>query len=264
MSERDEYPAGVPCWVEGLHRDVDAAVAFYGQVMGWEIDDEGRGEFMARLRGRDVAGMARMPDEVKDSDSAWMTHVAVDSADGAAEAATAAGGTVLAGPMDLSPEGTLVVIADPEGAVIGAWEAGRHQGAQLVNEAGAWSISALNTADPDRAKAFYGDLFGWETEDFGPPGAGIAVFRLPGYFGGEPSQPVPRDVVAAMAPLAEGPARWSVDFWIADADAAAAKTQELGGSILSGPEDAPPFREAVLADPQGAEFAVSQMVAPPD
>jgi len=76
---------------------------------------------------------------------------------------------------------------------------------------------------------------------------------------------VPRDVVAAMEPEAPGgePARWGVDFWIADADAAAATAERRGGAVLEAPADAGPFRSAVLADPAGASFSVSQLLATP-
>ncbi len=70
-----------------------------------------------------------------------------------------------------------------------------------------------------------------------------------------PEQPVPRDVVAAMASAGDGEAaHWRVDFWIADADAAAARATELGGSVVAGPDDAPPFREAVLRRPGGRDL----------
>ena len=82
--------------------------------------------------------------------------------------------------------------------------------------------------------------------------------------GGVPEQPVPREVVAVMVRAGDGGAAlWRVDFWIADADAAAARATELGGSVVAGPEDAGPFREAVLADPAGATFSVSQLTAGP-
>ena len=40
---------------------------------------------------------------------------------------------------------------------------------------------------------------------------------------------------------------------------------DLAGKVpvLAGPEDAGPFREAVLADPAGATFSVSQLTAGP-
>jgi uncharacterized protein len=264
MSERDDYPAGVPCWVEGLHRDPDAACEFYGALMGWEFEGSG-GEpeyFVARLRGREVAGLAPMPREIEDTDGVWMTHVAVHSAAATAEAAAAAGGQVLAGPMHLPPAGTLAVIADPAGAVSCAWEREGRVGAELVNEPGAWSMSRLATPDVAGADAFYEALFGWKAEPFGPPEANIAVYRLPGYFGGEPTQPVPRDVVAVRmpAPQRERPG-WALDFWVDDAQETVARAAEMGGTVVAGPYDAPPsFKQAILADPQGGTFSVSQLL----
>lgn len=258
------YPAGVPCWVEGLHRDLQAARDFYGRLMGWEFESSG-GEpeyLVARHRGCAVAGLAPMPESLEDVDGVWMTHVAVDSAADAAEAATAAGGTVMAGPMHLPPAGSLTVIRDPTGAVFCAWEREARGGAEMVNEAGAWSMSSLKTPDPDRAAAFYGRLFGWQTEPFGPPEANISLFRLPGYVGGTETQPVPRDVVAVMMPLDPGQdPHWHLDFWVSDAEDAVAKTRALGGDVVVEPYDAPPaFKQAVLADPQGAVFSISQLM----
>jgi hypothetical protein len=74
------------------------------------------------------------------------------------------------------------------------WQLGEHRGAEVVNEPGAWAMSLLSTPDAEAATAFYGAVFGWQTEDFG----GATMLRLPGYVGGEPQQPVPRDVVAVM------------------------------------------------------------------
>lgn len=34
MSERDDYPPGVPCWVDTVQADAEAAVRFYGELMG--------------------------------------------------------------------------------------------------------------------------------------------------------------------------------------------------------------------------------------
>src|SRR4051812_28317739 len=58
MSERDDYPAGVPCWVDTLQADVNAALDFYGQLFGWTFEGPGPlpgglpGQyFVAQLRG---------------------------------------------------------------------------------------------------------------------------------------------------------------------------------------------------------------------
>jgi len=189
--------------------------------------------------------------------------VRTDSADATAQAVRSAGGTVLAEPFDAPPAGRMAVLADPAGAVFCAWEAEAREGARLVNEPSAWSMSALHTTDPEGSRSFYSDVFGWQAEAFGPPEAGVWMLRLPGYVGGEPEQPVPRDVVAMMFRASDAAApHWRPDFWIADVDAAAERATELGGSVVEAPADVPgiPFRSALLADGNGARFSLSHLV----
>jgi uncharacterized protein len=149
------------------------------------------------------------------------------------------------------------VLADPAGAVLCVWQPGERHGARLVNEPSAWAMSVLQTRDQESCEAFYRDVFGWQTEAFGP--SGVTLFRLPGYVGGEPLQPVPRDVVAVMAPLADdsAPSRWNPDFWVHDADEVAGKASGLGGRVLAPPSDNGGMRQAVVADPDGAVFSVT-------
>jgi uncharacterized protein len=274
MSKRDTYPPGVPCWVETGQPDPRASVDFYGDVFGWEFVGPGRmpgeppGEyFVARLRGVDVAGVGSQPAAGAPPAPAWSTYISVESADAAASSARSANGTVVVEPFDAPPAGRMAVLADPSGAVFCAWEADERVGAGIVNEPGAWSMSTLNTPDPEACKAFYGAMFGWEPDAFDLGGAQIPLFRLPGFVGGEPRQPVPRDVVAVMAPMSgdqgpsDAPAHWSVDFWVDDPDGVAERVAERGGEVVVPPFDTPVFRGAVLADPQGAVFSVSKVAA---
>jgi uncharacterized protein len=248
MSERNGYEPGVPCWVDTWRADAEPTLGFYSQLFGWE---PARGEYsIFRLRGRDAAGVGQRAGQ----EPAWTTYIWVADADKAAEQAIAAGGTIVAEPFESLDGGRIAIVRDPAGAVFGVWELGEHRGAEIVNEPGAWSMSLLVTPDPEGANAFYGAVFGWTTQDFG----GATMYRLPGYVGGEPQQPVPRDVVAAMAPGET--AMWRPDFWVPDADAAAAKTVELGGRVLMAPTQGPAGRNAVLADPEGAQFSVSKVV----
>jgi predicted enzyme related to lactoylglutathione lyase len=188
--------------------------------------------------------------------AAWGTHVWVDSADQTAWKVEEAGGSVIGLPFDSPAGGRQVVLADPAGAVFCAWEPGEHRGAGLVNEPSAWAMSALATPDPEGAKRFYGAVFGWEPEAFGE----MTMWRLPGFVGGEPQQPVPRDVVAIMLPPGDSPAYWNVDFWVHDVDETVARADELGGRAIVPPyEPMPGFRQAVLADPHGAAFSVTKV-----
>jgi hypothetical protein len=197
-----------------------------------------------------VAGVGAQPPGVP---SAWNTYVSVASAEDAVRAAAAAGGQIVFEPFDALPAGRVAVIEDPAGGVICLWEPAQRLGCQLVNEPSAYAMSMLHTPDPDAAARFYGEVFGWQTDDFVP---GVSLFRLPGYVGGEPAQPVPRDVVAVMA-AEETPSYWGVDFWVDDADALAGRAPELGGGVVVAPFNAGPMRQAVLADPAGAVFSVT-------
>jgi predicted enzyme related to lactoylglutathione lyase len=264
MSARDDYEPGVPCWIDALLPDPDAAMAFYAGLFGWEF--EGPGDmpgdppgryYVARLRGRDVAGVGSQP---VGSAPSWNTYVSVASADEAARATGEAGGAVLTAPLDAPPAGRLAVLADPAGAAFSVWEPGERKGAQLVNEPGAWAMSHLTTPDPERAAAFYGAVFGWTTETFGEGAGAITMFRLPGYVGGEPRQPVSREVIATMGGADGGaPAAWNINLWDHDVDASAAKAVELGGRAVAAPFDTPMSRMAVLADPAGVAFTVSNV-----
>jgi predicted enzyme related to lactoylglutathione lyase len=260
MSERDTYPAGVPCWVTNLQHDVPRAVAFYEGVFGWDMEsgpDDLAPYALGRVRGRDVAAIGSMPEDAERP--GWVTEIRVDDLPATVRAVRERGGEVLRDDLDFGATGRLGVFVDPVGAVFCAWEGGDREGAQLVNEPGAWAMSALQTDAPDRAAAFYCAVFGWETEAFGP----ATLFRLPGYVGGEPSQPVARDVVAVMVPTSsEAPATWGVDFWIGDLDRALEDVRRLGGHVVVGPYDAPPaFRQALVTDCGGASFTLSQKLA---
>jgi predicted enzyme related to lactoylglutathione lyase len=269
MSERDGFEPGVPCWVQAVHPDPDAAVAFYTQLFGWEAEnlmpaDHPGDHFVCRLRGRDVAAIVSQHGAPAPPSAVWTTHVWVENADDAAGKVRDAGGSVVAEPFDSPGGGRQAVVSDPSGAVLCVWEPGERRGAQLVNEPGAWSMSALSTSDPEACKRFYGEVFGWETETFGLGDAQMTMWKLPGYVGGEPQQPVARDVIATMLPSSGDGAgaqpHWSVDFWTWNVDDAVTKAAQLGGEVTSGPYDIPDvgMRQAVIADPQAASLSLTQ------
>jgi predicted enzyme related to lactoylglutathione lyase len=254
MSERHAYPAGVPCWVDVLVPDPGAVEDFYGDVFGWDFTEPTENGYrVARIRGLDVVGLGQATQPM----SSWNTYIRVESVDAACERAAEDGGTVLVGPMDVLPAGRLAVIVDPAQAAFAIWEARDREGAQLINEPGTWQMSSLHTHEPDAAATFYGALFGWEAEEFG----GATLFRLPGYVGGRSRQPIPQDVVAIMAPRELSvPPHWNVNLQVSDADLTAEVAAAQGGKLIAPPFDTPGFRNAVIQDPQGAVFSVSQLV----
>jgi uncharacterized protein len=277
MPELDRYIPGVPCWIDTSQPDPDAAVAFYRDLFGWDVEDvmpAGSDEkyFMARIRGRDVAGIGGVPEGAPPM-AMWNTYVWVQSADETAAKVKDAGGSVIAEPFDVMDAGRMAVFSDPEGAVFCVWQPNRHRGAQIVNEPSSLNFNGLNTRDLDGAKAFYGAVFGWAT--LGLDGAAL-TWTLPGYGDHlERLNPGTRermaamgavkgfeDVVASILPIPadheDMPAHWTVTFATDNADATAEKASALGGKLLAPPFDAPWVRMTIIADPQGATFIASQ------
>jgi predicted enzyme related to lactoylglutathione lyase len=284
--ERDGYPAGVPCWVDTPQPDPEAATRFYGGLFGWEFEDRMPADsaghyFVGQLRGRDVAAVSSQPPGMPPT-PVWNTYVWVDSADEATAKAKEAGGRALIEPFDAAGAGRMALLADPEGATFSVMQAKGHRGAQLVNEPGTWNFSELNTRDPEGAKAFYGALFGWEADTIDGGDGEFTMFRQPGYgdylaerdpelrerMADVEAPPGFEDAVAWLVPMmgdqatADTPAHWSITFAVDDADAAADRAAELGGTVLAPPFDAPWVRMTVLRDPQGAAFTASKFMPP--
>lgn len=114
---------GEICWSELMTRDVAAARAFYGSVMGWTFTETtipGQPPYtVCHAGGRMVAGIMPMDGpQWEGVPVAWGTYVAVDDADAACTAAAAAGGRVVQPPFDVPTVGRIAVIADPTGAVV--------------------------------------------------------------------------------------------------------------------------------------------------
>jgi predicted enzyme related to lactoylglutathione lyase len=278
MPERDGYIPGVPCWVDATEPDPAAALPFYRGLFGLEFEDampEGSESeyFIGRIRGGDVAAVGSSPAGGPPI-ATWNTYIWIDSADETAMKVREAGGAVVVEPFDVMDAGRMAVLTDPEGAAFCVWQAGKHKGAHVVNEAGSLNFNGLATRDPEGARAFYGAVFGWKTLEL----SSGAMWTLPGY-GDHLEEKTPGlreqmaqmgapegfiDVVAALNPIAaddsDTPAHWSVVFAVDDAEATAATARELGGEVVAEPRDAPWTRTTVIKDPQGAMFVASQFV----
>lgn len=112
---------------------------------------------------------------------------------------------------------------------------------------GSFSWTDLATSDPDGAKRFYVELFGWEFEDQPIPddGGNYSDYTMLRKDGKE---------VAALYRAQEGvPIAWGSYVTVESADATAARAAELGGTPLGEPIDVMEAgRMAVIQDPTGA------------
>ena len=254
MPTRDSYAAGVPNWVDLATSDQPAAKDFYAGLFGWTYDDMEMGDgavySMAQLQGRDVAAIAPLQADMVAAGVPphWQMYIATPDVDAATAKVADAGGTVMAGPFDVFEAGRMSVIADPLGAVFQLWQAKDHIGAGLVNEHGAFTWSELMAHDARSAAAFYETVTGLRMIDAPmDDGSAYTGFSLDGT--------VSTFLAGTREPAMDGmPAAWTVYFGADDVDAVAARTKELGGSVMAEPFDIPVGRMAVLVDPQGAVF----------
>jgi predicted enzyme related to lactoylglutathione lyase/NifU-like protein involved in Fe-S cluster formation len=110
----------------------------------------------------------------------------------------------------------------------------------------------LMTSNPDNAIPFYQKIVGWGTQKWDGVGNGAYTMWTSG---GAPIGGVmqlPPEAAAGGAPP-----HWLLYVFAPDVDATVKRAQQLGGMVHVPPTDIPTVgRFAVLADPQGAAFAV--------
>jgi predicted enzyme related to lactoylglutathione lyase len=110
-------------------------------------------------------------------------------------------------------------------------------------EPGTFCWVDLTTTDAEGAKAFYGELFGWEFRDDEIPG-GVYTMRH-------------GDVVGAIDQQDEQPAHWNNYVSVTSAEETAARAKQLGARILEEPFDVAGFGcLAMFADPAGAVLCI--------
>lgn len=248
MPERTSYAPGTPAWID-IGTDVEAAAAFYTALFGWTMvsagPDAGGYGFFTDAAGKLIAGVGP---QQSPGPPFWSHYVSVADVDETTARVEAAGGTVVVPPMDVMDAGRMAVFQDTEGAFFSGWQPGTTIGCEVVNEPGAFCWSELNTRDAGAAKAFYTQVFDWGVHT----SAGemdYTEWQLDG------------ESIAGMMDMpdevpTEVPPYWLVYFAVADTDAAMARALELGGASLTDAMDTPAGRFSVLADPQGAFFAV--------
>ena len=257
MPNIDRHPPGSFCWIELSTTDQGAAKKFYGALFGWSVIDApiGPNDFysMFKLEGRDAAAAHTMRPEARAQGVPphWMIYVAVDSADATTGRAAQLGGKVLAPAFDVSDVGRMAVLQDPAGATFSLWQGKKNKGTGITGVDGTLCWADLSTPDPARAGNFYADLFGWRImADEKDPSGYLHIKNGEDFIGGVP--PVKHR-------NAQTPPHWLAYFLVSNCDVAAAKAKQLGAKVYMEPMTMEGVgRWAVVADPQGATFALFQ------
>jgi predicted enzyme related to lactoylglutathione lyase len=241
-----EAPVGAPCWIDLSTSDPAKTDAFYGELFGW-VGDEPNPEFGGyrnyRKDGKLVAGVMQAMEGAPD---AWGVYLAAPDA----EKIVANAPGVVSPAMDVGDLGTMALVTDPGGSLIGAWKAGAHKGFEVFGEPGTPGWFELHSKSYDADVAFYADTFGWPAFT----AMDMPEFRYTTH--GEGEAQLAGIVDSSVWP--DDPSGWHLYFTVADADATVAKAVELGATVVEAPQDTPYGRLATLVDPNGARFKLQQ------
>ncbi len=250
-----DTPLGRFCWYELLTTDPDAAAGFYAEIAGWSAAPwEGGGDrpYTMWMNGEtSIGGIMQLPREAVEggAPSHWLVHISTPDLAATLAKARELGAQVLH-ELEMAEVGSFAIIKDPQGAVFSAYQpagdAPGHDGPPAIGDFSWHELAADGWADE---WSFYSELFGWEKTDamdMGEMGTyqmyGRGAHPIGGIFDRPPEMPV---------------TAWLFYIRVPDADAAAEKVEELGGTVLNGPMDVPDGdRVAQCLDPQGAAFAV--------
>ncbi len=246
------WPPGTPCWVDYGAADLDAAKAFYAEVLGWSYtggEPEFGGYLTVTVDGEQAGGMG--PQQDPDDPPKWMTYFATDDAAATAARIREAGGTVVVEPMEVGPMGTMAIARDPQGNPFGLWQSGLNTGVRIHNEPGALAWNEAMVADTAAAKRFYSAVFGFTFEQMDPEMAGEGMDYATFNTGGNPL-----GGLGAADPSM--PTGWLTCFSVASTDEAVAAVEAKGGKVTMPPMDTPFGRFAIVEDPWGASFELMQ------
>lgn len=259
---------GRPVWLDLMTHDVAGATAFYSALFGWEFTDQGE-EFghytLITKDGHQIGGMMSSlmslhgPTSEPQAPTAWTVYLHSDNIEDALSGLTRVGGRAVLGPMDVADHGRQAYLMDPGGAHVGLWQPRTMRGFDLPLTPGTPVWFECMSKDIDAALPFYQDVLGWDVH-----------WMTPGTVEPE-SDPVVRyatngvddtscaglcDAAAFLPP--EASSFWRIYFSTTDAEATAARVQELGGTVVEAPTDSPYGTFAQVNDPQGATFMINQ------
>jgi len=251
----------LPGWLDLGSPNPGDAAEFYRATFGWipEVAAAPDGEEppggpyrLLRKGGQVVAGLGGLDDPNAKSD--WTMYVRVADAEATIKTSESLGGTVRVPFMEIGAEGGFAQLTDPSGGEFALWQPGTTVGVERCCEDDSVLWFELWTRDPEAAKRYYGELFGWKTDPFAMGDDSYDMWTTtPGVdldaFGG---------IVPIVPDLPIQDEKWIPYFMVADTDATVAKAEAAGGTVIAPPEDAPPGRLAALADPFGARFSLLQ------
>lgn len=252
---------GSHIWYELMTSDPDAAKTFYDSVIpGWSFGERIPGDqdyrMISRSDGGFAGGVLRLTDEMRQHGAKpiWMGYIGVDDVDRTVTEIESRGGKTLMPAFDI-PQGRIAMVADPQGNPSYVMKPVPPEGSDK-QESDVFSTdqeqrvgwNELSTPDPVAARQFYGELFGWKSDDFMDMGQ-YGEYR---FFDHGSTR------IGAVSGVVPGaPQGWRYYIRVPSISNAADAVKAGGGSIAMGPMEVPGGDHILIGtDPQGAEFAL--------
>jgi len=258
-TEKRGNPRGDFIWYELMTPDPEGAKAFYDAVVGWDIGPavaEFNGYRIINAQDGAAGGVLPLTDEMKQHGArpTWLGYVHVPDVDSAVSDIERAGGKSLMAPFDIPTVGRIALVTDPQGAPFYVMKPTPPEGQPdtvsdvfSTSKAGRCGWNELQTSDPDAARRFYGDRFGWGSDEYMDMGE-MGLYRFWDQNGTR---------IGALFNGGEQPPHWRYYFRVPSISAAKQAAEANGGAIHMGPHQVPTGEYVVIgSDPQGAEFAL--------
>ncbi len=109
---------GAISWHELNTTDPKAAMAFYGQLFGWEFEPHDPNYTAFKAGGQPTGGVMGIPPSAPNMPPSWGLYVTVTDVDAIAAKVPQLGGKICYGPKDIPDVGRFCVIQDPQGATL--------------------------------------------------------------------------------------------------------------------------------------------------
>lgn len=255
---------GAFSWYELMTSDVDGAVKFYTELLGWtttesQLSDDGR-YIVLTVADTVFGGIMNIPPQAQGAPPSWGLYVTVEDIEASVKQAQNLGAMILVPPMTVE-DSQFAVLQDPQGAVFSVMTYPQAPEAPVTmnvyTQHGAISWPELLTNDLDTAVKFYTQLFEWTTEEaVMENGEKYITVNVAG---------VPVGGITKFPPQSQNiPPVWGLYVTVSDVDTSAKQAQELGGKVFMPPMDVPDIgRFCVIQDPQGAYISLMTYTSSP-
>ena len=252
----DVHLNGKVVWRDLLTNTPEESQRFYGQLFGWEFEQQGLdigivgsgGYTLIRHHGRLIGGIVDTKSMGKrDNISQWITTMSVTDIEAAVSRVADAGGVVMAEPTSIGARGQMAVVEDATGALFAVIQTSEGDPPDHEPDYDGWLWDELWTSDVDKATGFYRSVIGFQHTDHDVDDGSYRVLKM---------DDTPRAGVLANPFEGERPV-WVNYLRVKDPSAITARVEDLGGRILVEAQERPIGGEvAFIAGPSGAGVAL--------